>query len=75
MKKRNLCTKINKSLEGLISAEMLRSSLLMFVAKKHKIIEKWHIMQNKKEVSTMVISEDEQFYNAQKRNIIWYDCS
>ena len=33
------------------------------------------LYQIKKEVSTMVISEDEQFYSAQKRNIIWYDCS
>lgn len=32
--------KLVDGLKGLISAEMLRSSLLMFVAKKHKIIEK-----------------------------------
>ena len=42
----------------------------------YKPIEKWYIVSNqKKEVSTMVISEDEQFYNTKKRNIIWYDCS
>ena len=34
-----------------------------------------YCIKSKKEVFTMVISEDEQFYNAQKRNIIWYDCS